>query len=103
MMKATDKDYEKLARIYMQATGQDPEDWEDEAIDEENKLVSLTRESLEDFKKNRHAWNEPGTMQEITVNNSKALYWARCQAVKGQRRCELTVLDCGDFRLIYQA
>ena len=99
-MAATEKDYENLARAYMQATGQDPEEWEDEAIDEDNDLVSMTLETLEDFKTSRHKWNEPGKMK--TVKGFKSLYWARCQALKGQRRCELTVLDCGKFRLIYQ-
>jgi len=99
-MKPTAADYERLARAYLQITGQDPEEWEWESIDDDNSLVSATRETLEDFKKNRLGWNEPGKMEQIA--NVAGLYWPRCQAVKGQPRCELTVVDCGDFRLIYQ-
>ena len=99
-MKPTAADYERLARAYLQTTGQDPEEWEWESIDDDNSLVSTTRETLEDFKKNRLGWNEPGKMEQIA--NVAGLYWPRCQAVKGQPRCELTVVDCGDFTLIHQ-
>lgn len=108
-MNPTAADYEKLARTVCLARGEDPDEpettmtgtipnWECEAIDEENDLVTATLETLDDFRRNSREWREPGTCREV----NGGLYWERCQAIKGQPRCELCVVDCGDFRLVYQ-
>lgn len=109
-MNPTKKDYEKLARTVILARGDDPNTmeriiggkqipaWEFESIDEDNECVSTTRETLDDFRAASPNWSEPGTRQEI----EDGLYWNRCQPIKGQPRCELCVVDCGEFRLIYQ-
>ncbi len=97
-MTPTQADYEKLARTYLTARGEDPGDWEEECIDENNKLVGTTRDTLDNFREGRFDWNEPGKMQEV----GGGLYWERCQALKGQSRCELCVIDCGEFRLFYK-
>lgn len=106
-MKPTEADYEKLARTLCLARGTDPDriargcdcpEWEMEAIDEDNDLVCETRETLDDFRSNSSNWREPGRCEVV----NGGLYWAMCQAAKGQPRCELCVVDCGEFRLIFQ-
>ncbi len=108
-MKPTKQHYELLARTVCLSRGDDPDKmeeiiggsipaWEFEAIDEDNDCVSTTRDTLDDFRSASPKWNESGKRQEI----NGGLYWEECQAEKGQRRCELCVVDCGDFRLIYQ-
>jgi hypothetical protein len=108
-MNPTATDYERLARTVCLARGDDPDApektmtgeiprWELEAIDEDNSCVSATRETLDDFRRNSREWQEPGVCQEI----NGGLYWERCQALRGQPRYELCIVDCGDFRLIYQ-
>lgn len=110
-MNATTQDYERLARTIITARGDDPDAmetiiggkqipaWEFESIDENNACVSTTRDTLEDFRSASPSWSEPGRKQEV----DGGLYWEKCQAIKGQRRCELCVVDCGEFRLCYQA
>ena len=108
-MHPTDADYEKLARTVCLAQDDDPDticttlagecaEWELLTIGEGNDCVSTTRDTLDDFRRNSQHWREPGRMEEV----NGGLYWAECQASKGHRRCELCVIDCGEFRLIYQ-
>ena len=113
-MKPTAKDYERLARTVLMARDEDADElekvfvengeidwipaWRFEAITDKNDLVSMTRETLDDFRSSRLNWSEPGKMEEV----NGGLYWQECQARRGQRRCELTVVDCGEFRLTYQ-
>ena len=105
-MDATEANYELLARTLCAAQGIDPDamtrgectEWEMQAIDEDSDLVSTTRDTLDDFRRNSKKWREPGTCEEI----NSGLYWAECQATKGQRRCELCIVDCGEFRLMFQ-
>lgn len=114
-MQPIEQDYEKLARTVILARGDDPEKmetvmrpggggdmqipaWQFESLDDDNDLVSSTLETLDDFRRNSQNWREPGTCEEV----NGGLYWAECQAAKGQRRCELCVVDCGDFRLFFQ-
>lgn len=109
MMNPVPADYEKLARILCVAQGNDPDaitkiingecpEWEMHAIDADNDCVTTTRETLDDFRRASEDWREPGKCEEV----NGGLYWAKCQATKGQRRCELCVVDCGDFRLVFQ-
>ena len=108
-MNPTEADYEKLARTLCEARGEDPDStfstlagdvplWTSEAIDEDNDLVIATRDTLDDFQANSPNWSEPGIMQEV----AGGLYWERCRASKGQDRCELCIVDCGEFRLTFQ-
>lgn len=106
-MSPTEQDYEKLARTVVLARGGDPDAivavfdlpaWECESLDDDNDCVSTTRDTLDDFRRNSRDWREPGSMCEV----NSGLYWKRCQAMKGQPRCELCVVDCGEFRLCYQ-
>ena len=108
-MVPTAADYERLGRTLCLARGEDPDgrmgimggacaNWEAEGIDDDNDCVSEPRESLDDFRRNSQNWREPGQRREV----NGGLYWEKCQAVKGQPRCELCIVDCGDFRLIFQ-
>jgi len=102
-------DYELLARTLCLGRETDPDtltqcmdgtrpEWQMESIDEDNDCVSQTRDTLDDFRRHSQQWREPGHCQEI----NGGLYWERCQALRGQQRCELCVVDCGTFRLCYQ-
>ncbi len=105
-MNPTEANYETLARTLCVAQGDDPDamtrgecpEWELHAIDADNDCVSTTRDTLDDFRRNSKSWRQPGRCEEV----NGGLYWATCQAIKGQRRCELCVVDCGDFRLVFQ-
>ena len=108
-MEPTAAQYKKLARILCTARGVDPDrqrnfggnimpEWETLGIDEDETCADTTRETLDDFRRASKDWREPGRMQEV----DGGLYWAECQAEAGQRRCELCVIDCGEYRLFYQ-
>ena len=108
-MNPTEADYEKLARTLCLAQWTNPDatvktlhsecrEWELHGIDADSDEVSTTRDTLDDFRRNSKTWNEAGKREEI----NGGLYWDSCQAIKGQRRCELCVVDCGDFRIIFQ-
>ena len=96
-MDPTAADYEKLARAYCWATGRESE-WEDEAIDEDNDLVIVTRETIAEFIESSTAWRE----KSARVDVPGGVFWPMVQAKKGDRRESLTVVDCGDFRLCYK-
>ena len=97
-MNPTEADYEKLARAYCVATGRDESKWEDEAIDEDNDLVVVTRETTAEFVASSTAWRE----KSARVDVPGGVFWPMVQAKKGDRRESLTVVDCGDFRLCYK-
>lgn len=98
-MNPTAVDYEKLARAYCLATTGREDDWEDEAIDEENDLVVATRETIADFIASSAGWREKSARRDLPCGG---VYWAMVQAKRGDRRESLTVVDCGDFRLTYK-
>ena len=113
-MNATKKDYEKLARAICDTEGDDPDEmttvldgkggrceipnWDFQGIDEDNELVTVTAETLGDFRESSRRWRERSPCQEIT----DGLRWEEIQMNKGDRRGSLIVVDCGDFRLCYQ-
>lgn len=98
-MQPTAADYEKLARAYCRARYGNDAAWEDEAIDEDNDLVVVTRETLDDFRiAAKTQWAEANGREEF----DGVIYWESVQARKGDRRESLTVVDCGDFRLCYK-
>ena len=99
MVNPTQADYEKLARTLLMAQDRDDDEWEDLGFDDGESCITITRETLDDFRAAAKQWQEPGRCLEV----NGGLYWARCQAIKGKPRCELCIVDCGDFRLIYQA
>lgn len=98
-MTPTQADYERLARTLLIAQDNDDEEWEDLGFCDGERCITTTRETLDDFRAAAKQWREPGRCREV----NGGLYWAQCQAVEGQPRCELCIVDCGDFRLIYQA
>lgn len=95
-MKPTAEQIEKLARVFSEGMTGYPEDFEDFFIDEDN--VICTRETLEDYRKNSQNWNQWSTVKEI----DGGLFWEEVQALKGQPRVAVAVIDCGEFRLSYQ-
>jgi hypothetical protein len=99
-MNPTVADYESLARAYCQAVYGNEDDWNDECLDDDNSCVSATRDTLDMFREAaRTTWREAFDRQDLSET---AIYWCSVQAVKGDRRESLTVVDCGGFRLCYQ-
>ena len=98
-MNPTAADYEKLARAYCLATTGREDDWEDEAIDEDNDLVVVTRETIADIIASSAGWREKSARRDLPDGSA---FWEMVQAKKGDRRESLTVVDCGDFRLCYK-
>ena len=96
-MTATKEQLEQLAKIFNFAdTGCDADEddgWKDMAISAE-----LTCDTLAEFRSAADKWAETCPVQEI----NGGLFWKRVQALKGQPRVAVAVIDCGDFRLCCQ-
>lgn len=58
--------------------------------------LEYTRETLEDFLNAWDNWREGDLEHEY----SDFLHFEKVQPRKGDQRCELTVIDCGDFRIV---
>lgn len=65
--------------------------------DEDN--IVVTSETIEDFKASREKWKEPGRLER---DEATALVIKRAQAVGGQPREDIAILDFGDVRLVYR-
>ncbi len=98
-MNPTAADYEKLARAYCLATSGHDDHWQDEAIDEDNDLVVVTRETIADFVASSTTWREKSARRDLPDGSA---FWEMVQAKKGDRRESLTVVDCGEYRLCYK-
>ena len=102
-MDPTQEQYDELAKVFQSGSTGDAAGWEDLAIDSDymsdDCLPVATRETFEHFREAaQNSWNETSTCQEIRGG----LFWPHVQALKGQPRVALAVIDCGDFRLAYQ-
>ena len=62
-------------------------------------LVTITRETLEDFANSRSRWAEKGKAE----NHSSFIVYRNCQAVKGQQRVDLTIVNLGEQRLVIKS
>ena len=60
-----------------------------------------TQETLADFLDSAKKWNERSDCKEFKLGNFNCLSWAHVQVAKGERREELTVVDLGDLRLVF--
>ena len=94
-MMPTIEHYEQLTDMYLKARS-NPKLVE--CLDDESANCGSTRETLEDFKESRKSWSDPGEMVEM----ENGLYFSNCRVITGQQLGELTVLDCGEFRLFYR-
>jgi len=79
--ETTQDDFEALTGIYADEEDLDP-----------------TRETIDDFLKARKSWREIGQIEEHTPT---LLIINNVQAVKGQRRGTLAVVDFGEWRVSY--
>lgn len=89
-MNPTAKQTERLAKIFAIGKDGDHDFWEDYTS------PTPTRDALTSFRNN--GWTEDSGVKEI----DGGYYWDRVQARKGDERYSLAVIDCGDFRLVYQ-
>ena len=97
MMTPTAEQCEQLARVFSLGQTGYEDDWADLYIDADSAVV--TQDTLAGFlAAARNSWVECKEMQEI----NGGLFFSDVQALRGQQRCDLAVIDCGDFRLLYQ-
>lgn len=57
-----------------------------------------TQETLEQFEESSKNWNERGTMKTGEIAGFSFRSWKNAQAVKGQSRQAMSVIDFGDVR-----
>lgn len=60
-----------------------------------------TSETLDDYRAASKNWNSLGQRNEKTVAGIPVLEFIDAQAVKGQRRQTVVVLDLGKFRAVF--
>lgn len=97
-MNPTKEQYEALAKVFQIGQTGDQEDWEDLFIDEDS--ADPTRDLIEHYDGSQ--WVEAAGRVDIEVDGYKGIYWETAQALSGSPRYSVAVIDCGDFRLIYQ-
>ena len=61
--------------------------------------IALTHETLAQFDDSRNAWSERGEREEIEVSGTAGRVYENIQMHKGERRCNLIVLDFGAQRV----
>ncbi len=70
----------------------------------ESSGVDFTNDTIEQFLTNRKTWNKPGHLETGTteIGGFPYLQIEDCQAVKGQEKINLIVVDFGPVRVVYQ-
>ena len=58
-----------------------------------------TQETLEQFEESSKGWNERTAMNAGTIAGFPFRSWKMAQAVKGQPRQAMSVIDLGEFRI----
>lgn len=58
-----------------------------------------THETLDQFEESSQHWAERSSVQRGEIAGCKFLAWAKAQAVKGQPRDAMSVVDFGDIRI----
>ncbi len=87
----SDTDWARIGAAFENLSG-------DHAGREIEEALSFTRQPVENFEYARlNTWHVPGHRRE----DQHAVYYLRSEAIKG-RRCDVAVIDCGDFRAIIQ-
>tara|TARA_R110000868_G_scaffold175663_2_gene412820 strand:- start:200 stop:511 length:312 start_codon:yes stop_codon:yes gene_type:complete len=99
-MQRTEKLHEIIAKAQLQS--QDSlDDWEELYIDDDSD-IALTRETLEDFRAAAKDWQERSGFQSFEVEGYACISWESMQALKGQQRESMVIVDFGDFRAAYK-
>lgn len=98
--KLTQARYDLLAKAVTFGETGDVEGWEDQYFDESTQAISTTREDLESF--DGRTWAEARGREDFEIDGHKCMHWESAQAMKGQQRVSVTIVDLGGIRLIYQ-
>ena len=108
--KATQAMADLVARCYL--SDDYPEllgdDWR-EAVEEhglefswlDSDEIDLTLDALEKY--DGATWREAEGREDMVIDGRPAIRWERVQAVKGQQRQTIAVVDLGAWRAIYQS
>ena len=59
-----------------------------------------TQETLEQWEESSHGWNERTGMRVGEIAGFRFFSWKSTQAVKGQPRQSMSVVDLGDVRIV---
>ena len=97
-MNPTKEHYEALAKVFQIGQTGDDEGWEDLFIDEDS--ADPTRDHIEFYDGSQ--WVDSSGKVDIEADGFKGIYWDEAKAMAGSPRLSLAVIDCGDFRLVYQ-
>jgi hypothetical protein len=62
-----------------------------------------TGETLDTYRENSKTWHQRGEFTERVIDGITVLEFVDAQAVKGQRRQTVVVLDLGEFRAVFAA
>lgn len=58
-----------------------------------------TQETIEQFSESAKSWHERTAMNSGSIGGFKFISWKNAQAVKGQPRQAMSVVDLGDVRI----
>ena len=98
MTQPTQEQCDRLAKAFQVGqTGYD-DDWRDLYLDPDSKGVVVTHETIVDFRAASTGWSESCKAEEV----DGGLYWDRIQVRAGRERVAVAIIDCGDYRLVYE-
>lgn len=101
-MELNEEETRLMAEFISDHLGGDAQEYiDDGTID----AVELTRDPFDCFdgkSHNGHKWHSWSGQELDTIGGRPAVYYEAVQAVKGQTRVHLWVVDFGDFRATYQ-
>lgn len=100
-MQRTERLHEIIAKAQLQSQDQFLDEWEELYIDDDSD-IALTRETFDDFLAAAKNWQERSGFQRFEVEGHQCISWESMQALKGQPRGSMVVVDFGDFRAAYK-
>lgn len=97
-MRPTKEQYDALAKVFQIGQTGDEEGWEDLFVDEDT--ADPTRDLIEYYDGSQ--WVESSGRVDVEADGYKGIYWEEAKAMNGSERVSIAVIDCGDYRLIFQ-
>ena len=69
-------------------------------LEHEDCDIVKTSETMDDWVEARKNWREQGSYESGQHDGIPYLFFENAQAVKGQQRKDVCIIDCGDHRLV---
>lgn len=96
----TNDQIEVIAKAFQMATTGYEDGYEDVYPED---ACAITRDTLDDFRSAAaNEWREAWCVEQGEIEGRAWLYWDEMQAVSGQERSWMLVVDFGDFRAVYR-